>query len=288
MRTQVEKVAVLAMRLGAQHLADYGSIKSRHDFTQRQLMACLILKTYLKCTYRGVVDLLEGHAALRKVLGMEQKLPHYTTLQKFHARAEVSAIVEVMIGRLGRSALRQAGGKADVAMDSTGMEPGVASAHYTSRTGRRRTHFVKLSVTVVCGALLPLGLVTDWGPSNDKRQVAQLLEKTRTAAAEHRPERLLADAGYDAEWIHRVCREEWGVQSLIKPIVYRKDGLLGGRWRSQMTPQRLKRQGYGRRWHVESFMSALKRRCGAALTARSQSNILKEAALRVLTYAIHR
>ena len=128
----------------------------------------------------------------------------------------------------------------------------------------------------------------DGGPSNDKRQVAQLLEKTRSAAAEHRPDRLLTDAGYDAEWIHRVCREEWGVQSLIKPIVYRKDGLLGGRWRSQMTPQRLKRQGYGRRWHVESFMSALKRRCGAALTARSQSNILKEAALRVLTYAIHR
>jgi hypothetical protein len=288
MRRQVEKVAALAMKLGAEHLADYGSIKSRHDFTQRQLMACLILKTYLKCTYRGLVDLLEGHKVLRQVLGMEEKLPHYTTLQKFHSRSDVGAIVEVMIGRLGKCALRQAKGRAEVAMDSTGMEPGVASAHYTSRTGRRRTHFVKLSVTVVCGALLPLGLVTDWGPSNDKRQVGELLQKTLSAAAEHRPQRLLADAGYDAEWIHRVCREELGVQTLIKPIVYRKDGLLGGRWRSQMTPQRLKRQGYGRRWHIESFISALKRRCGSALTARNQANLLKEAALRVLTYAIHR
>jgi hypothetical protein len=38
----VERVAELAMRLGGKHLADYGSARSRHDFTQRQLMACLI------------------------------------------------------------------------------------------------------------------------------------------------------------------------------------------------------------------------------------------------------
>jgi FAD/FMN-containing dehydrogenase len=40
----VERVAELAMRLGGRHLADYGSARSRHDFTQRQLMACLILR----------------------------------------------------------------------------------------------------------------------------------------------------------------------------------------------------------------------------------------------------
>jgi hypothetical protein len=42
----VEPVAELAMRLGGKHLADYGSTRSRHDFTQRQLMACLILRAY--------------------------------------------------------------------------------------------------------------------------------------------------------------------------------------------------------------------------------------------------
>jgi hypothetical protein len=288
MRTQVEKVAALAMKLGAQHLADYGSIKSRHDFTQRQLMSCLVLKTYLKCTYRGVVDLLEGHAALRKVLGMEDKLPHYTTLQKFHARAEVSAIVDVMIGHLAKNALRQAGTKAQVAMDSTGMEPGVASAHFISRSGRQRRRYVKLSLVVVCGSLLPLGLVTDWGPNNDKCQAAELIDKSLGAAAEHPPQRLLADAGYDAEWVHSLCREIWGVESLIKAVVHRKDGLLGGTHRPEMTPRRLKRRGYGQRWHIESFISALKRRCGSALAARRHANLLKEAALRVLTYAIHR
>jgi hypothetical protein len=44
-RTQViERVATLAMQLGAKHLADYGATRSRHDFTQRQLLACLILR----------------------------------------------------------------------------------------------------------------------------------------------------------------------------------------------------------------------------------------------------
>jgi FAD/FMN-containing dehydrogenase len=40
----VERVAELAMKLGGKQLADYGSARSRHDFTQRQLMACLILR----------------------------------------------------------------------------------------------------------------------------------------------------------------------------------------------------------------------------------------------------
>ena len=59
------------MKLGAEHLAPYGSARSRHDFTQRQLMACLILKSYLKTSYRGLMDFLEGHGRLRGVLGLE-------------------------------------------------------------------------------------------------------------------------------------------------------------------------------------------------------------------------
>jgi hypothetical protein len=39
-KATVERVAELAMWLGGRHLADYGSARSRHDFTQRQLMAC--------------------------------------------------------------------------------------------------------------------------------------------------------------------------------------------------------------------------------------------------------
>jgi hypothetical protein len=51
-QTTVERVTELTMRLGGRHLADYGSARSRHDFTQRQLMSSLILRAYLKTTCR--------------------------------------------------------------------------------------------------------------------------------------------------------------------------------------------------------------------------------------------
>jgi hypothetical protein len=48
------------------------------------------------------------------------------------------------------------------------------------------------------------------------------------------PDTLDADAGYDAEWIHAQCREEWGPESVIKPAVQRADGKRNGIWR--LTP----------------------------------------------------
>src|ERR1700677_4590949 len=82
---QVVRVAELAMKLGGRHLADYGATTSRKDFTQRQLMTCLILRAYLKTTYRGLLDILEVSPRLREAMGLSDKLPHYTTLQKFSA-----------------------------------------------------------------------------------------------------------------------------------------------------------------------------------------------------------
>jgi len=291
MKAKIEQIADLAMTLGNKHLADYGAVRSRHDFTQRQLMSCLILRAYLKTTYRGLVDFLSGHEGLRRALGMQEKLPHYTTLQKFSARSKVLEIVDQMIAQIGRAALRLVKRSSDipaVAMDATGMETSLASTHFMTRKGQPRRKWLKLSMTVVCGSLLPLGLVVDWAPNNDKCQAAELLAKSQTAAGAERPQRLYADAGYDADWIHARCHQSWGVKSLIKPARHRADGSLGGTYRSKMTPTHLRRNGYGRRWHIESFISGLKRMTGSALTARLPSQQQKEASLRVLAYSLFR
>jgi hypothetical protein len=288
MSSKVERIGELAMKLGNRHLADYGSTRSRHDFTQRQLMSCLILRSYLKTTYRGLVDLLGGHGNLRRILGMEGKLPHYTTLQKFSARKDVIAVADAMIAQIGEAALGKQGAGAEIAIDSTGMETTIASAHFKTRSGKERRRWVKLSLSVVCGSLFPLGLVLDWGPCNDKCQAFELLQKSFENAREHLPARLYADAGYDADWIHGICREVWEVQSIIKPARTRADGSLGGFYRAEMTEKTLKRAGYGRRWHIESFFSGLKRMTGSALTARNDANLAKEAAFRILAYTLHR
>lgn len=293
MRSKVERVARLAMALGGRHMSEYGAAKSRHDFTQRQLMACLVLRAYLKTTYRGVIDFLEGHVKLREILGMEEKLPHYTTLQKFSARSQVLEIAEALIAEIGQAALRaeRSSGKppAALVMDATGMETTLASAYYTARSGRdRRCKWVKLSLSVLCGSLLPVGVVFGWGPTNDRVQARELLEKSVAVAGEHRPSRLYADAGYDARWIHALCRERWAMESIIKPSCSRRDGTYAGPYRSAMTAAHLKEKAYGRRWNIESFFSGLKRTTGSALSARSDASLLKEAALRLLTYTLNR
>jgi hypothetical protein len=284
---QIEKVAELAMRLSGPHLADYGAGRSRHDFKQRQLMSCLILKAYLKTTYRGVMELLAGHGALRGVLGLEEKLPHYTTLQKFSARSQVGPIAHAIIARIGKAAWARQQPPEAAAMDSTGLSTTGASAYFQTRRGLRTGRkYIKLSTMVLCGSLFPLAVVLDHGPSNDLAQAPELLQQ---AQAVGQPRQLLADAGYDAEWIHAQCREEWGVESLIKPGHPPKhDGSRGGRWRSQMSEEHMRERGYGRRWGVETFFSAFKRTMGSALSARQPAAQLTEAAIRVLAYVLRR
>jgi hypothetical protein len=53
---------------------------------------------------------------------------------------------------------------------------------------------------------------------NDKRPARELLPKVRDAI---HPDLLYADAGYDAEWIHEFCNEQWGLYSVIKPVRHR-------------------------------------------------------------------
>lgn len=285
---RLEKVAELAMRLGGRHLAPYGSHKSRHDFRQSRMMACLILKSYLKISCRGLVELLGGHVGLRAALGLETKLPHYTALRKFSKRSNVLEIAGKIIGEIGQAALRAEEGRGVVAIDSTGQEPTTASAHYVSRSGGTRKSHVKLSLSIVCGSLLPLAAVLDRGPNNDKCQAGELLEKSFHAAGGWLPCKLLADAGYDAEWVHEECREKWKVESWIKPVVHRSDGRLGGRHRSRMTRRGLRGAGYGKRWHIESFIGGMKRLCGSALTARHDVTQRHETMLRLLAYTLYR
>lgn len=282
---EIERVAELAMRVSQPHLADYGATRSRHDFTQRQLMSCLILRAYLKTTYRGLLGILAGNTKLRTSLGLEDKLPHYTTLQKFSTRSNVSEIAQIIIARIGKSAVQARTDNEPAAMDSTGLATTSPSAYFETRRGRRHRGYIKVSAIVLCGSLFPLSIVIDRGPSNDRVQVPELLAKAESVG---KPAQLLADKGYDAEWIHARCREQWGVESIISPNGQRADGKRNGRWRAEMSAEHMRERGYGKRWGIETFFSALKRTMGGALSARKTPTQLTEATIRVLAYVLRR
>jgi hypothetical protein len=281
----VERIAEMAMSVSQRYLADYGANTSRHDFTQRQLMTCLILRVYLKTTYRGVLDLLAVSPPLRERMGLGEKLPHFTTLQKFSARSQVLAIAQKLVAEIGQQAVARRPEQAELAMDATGLSRTTVSDYFTSRRGRKFRRWVKVAVVVLAGSLLPVALTVDLKPTHDCVQARTLLAQTQAVV---QPAKLYADAGYDAEWIHEQCREQWGVASIIPAVPRRADGTAGGKWRSQMTPEYVRQQGYNRRWAVESFFSALKRTIGSSLSARRPDQMLAEAALKVLAYTLRR
>ena len=138
--------AELAMRLSRKYVEPYSHRNSPHKFTQAQLLSCLVLKAYLKTTYRGLIDILDASDALRKRLGLE-RLPHYSTLKKFADRSSVLEVIDAMLVEIVREFAQE--GDQEAAIDSTGLETTSASAHFKTRSGRKGTKYVKLSICVV-------------------------------------------------------------------------------------------------------------------------------------------
>jgi len=68
-----------------------------------------------------------------------------------------------MIRTIGEAAGTKDFGKGAAAMDATGLETTTASAHFECRRGGQRRKWAKISTIVLCGSLLPLSLVMDWG-----------------------------------------------------------------------------------------------------------------------------
>lgn len=170
-------------------------------------------------------------------------------------------------------------------IDSTGMENHYVSRHYFRRQGRRTNKYRKWTkLTVVCDnqSYLIASAIVSTGPSTDchylKPAVTQAVKNISIGT-------LLADSGYDAEYNHQLCRDEFGIRSTVIQVNDRnlKYGRIGGRYRQRMK-RRFPVASYRRRWHIESVFSRLKRRLGYALTARTSDSRTVEGLLRVLTY----
>jgi hypothetical protein len=187
-----------------------------------------------------------------------QRVPDHSTLQKFSQRAVHPEGIDRLLAQLLEWVQPAA---ETVAMDATGWESTPSSAYYQTRRGQQRKGYVQVSLLILCGSLLPCGVEIGRGPCNDKSIARPLLAK---ASAQVRPQPLVADAGYDAAWVHEFCRERWRVSSWIPLAVRSGDGQVRGRWRSRM---REMPKVYRQRWHVESFLSGLKRTTGWQLTA---------------------
>jgi len=286
------RVARHALGVAAQALPLYAHRFSPKKFTQHQLFACLVLKTFFKADYRGVAVNLAEHADLRAALGL-RGAPHFTTLQKASrrllrapaARRLFRATVRRFLGR--RRRVQRA------ALDSTGLDCGHASRYYVRRRhGFKKQYqtvtysrFAKLEAAFDCATHLMLGVLVGRGPRPDADRFVPLLG---AALGNVRVTAALADAGYDSEPNHVYAREECGVRSFIPAAIGRPTAKPpAGRYRRRMKQRLDKRYGrYGQRAQAESGWSMFKRRLGAVVQARGYWGQCRALLLMAITYNV--
>jgi len=179
---------------------------------------------------------------------------------------------------------RMVGPAESASVDSTGMDAGSRSSHYAWRTGQKRyalRRWPKLTLACHNTTHLLIDAIVSDGPSQDAPFFGRILKK---AVRRLTIDRVLADAGYDAESNHVIAREQLGIRSSV--IKLNRRG--GRRWsRSRYRRQMYRRfhaRVYRQRVQVESSISRFKRRLTCSLRGRSRTSQRHEVHLRILAY----
>ena len=191
------------------------------------------------------------------------------------------------------------------AADSTGLEAGHRSPYFVRRRQRGQAgrdprkparaviyrRFPKLTYLIDCDTHLVLALLTGRGPKTDVDELAPLLAHLPRGVV---IQTLLADAGFDSEPNHELCRNEHGFRTLM-PATHgrppKRGKPLSGYWRRRMkrmlrTKRKRRRCGYTQRWQVETVNSMVKRNLTDELAATGHHPQNRQMRLLVLTHNI--
>jgi hypothetical protein len=131
-------VLLAALATAERALPLYSHRHSPKKFTQHQLFACLVLKSFLKADYRGVVAHLADCPSLVEILRLTG-IPHYTTLQKAARRLLAAAPARRLLDATVREHLGRKRRVHRAAIDSTGLESSSASSYFVRRRAAVRT-----------------------------------------------------------------------------------------------------------------------------------------------------
>ena len=210
-------------------------------YTQPQLLACVLLKEYLRLDYRTARETIELSGPLREALGLAA-VPDHTTLWRFARDGATPAVVAAALAEAVRL-LQESGpdppgaGPPLVAIDSTGLYCGHASRYFEKRraeggASRASTHqaraYQKWAAALWTGPQLVVSQLAKPGPCGDYPDLPPLAEAAvaEAAVAEAAVAAVpgavfLADAGYDCEGNHAYCYERLGTVALI-PVKTRR------------------------------------------------------------------
>ena len=305
-----------AYELAKASLPAYSNYFSRHDFTQPQLFACLVLREHQKKSYRGVEALLQDSPLWREDIGLSRTPDHNTLCRAFNSLIKPGVINSMLdlTARWAEDRKLIRGKVKPVALDSSMFESRHVSRHFEKRqrrsqrdeaekrkrrgkkaakfaANRRRSRVVrrlpKLSLAVASSCHLILAARATTGGGADQPFFAPLLRDARRRA---KVGIAVADAGYDSEDNHRAARVEMGIRSIIPPNAGRPSNKPPTARHRRNMYHRFKRKAdkghYGQRSQSETVNSMIKRNLGSALRARTARRRSKELLLRVVTHNI--
>jgi transposase len=170
------------------------------------------------------------------------------------------------------------------AVDATGLESHHTSRYYVCRKDSKRFLSYRWpKITAVCDTKTHLffACIVTNGPSNDSPEFAPaVIQASRFVKFDS----LVADAAYDGEHNHRLCREGLGIGETMIPLNRRCSRKWPkSKYRRQMKEHFVK-EHYNQRWQIESAFSRNKRLLGSALRSRTDQSRERECFLRILTH----
>ena len=224
-RVGLVRYATVARSVAEAVLPRYAHPRSKHIYTQPQLLAVLLLMRYDGWTFRDAEVRLAEHTELRRALGFRgERVPDYTTLWRFLDRLDVAVLDEVLAEvdrRLGPPRGPGGGGRAlTLALDATGLATGSLSTFFVRREYeirgqvRERAYWLKWLVVADVDRQLILAQTAHRGPTNDSRQLPALCAAA-AAHSRHPIHWVLADKEFDAEANHRFVHEVLHARSAI-------------------------------------------------------------------------
>ncbi|MEZ6233029.1 MAG: hypothetical protein R3B68_02460 [Phycisphaerales bacterium] len=230
-------------------------------------------------------------------------MPHYTTLQKLHAKPHVVGVIEAMLTDLLRGVTGQdRAAVEEVAMDSTGLAMTNASVYFrmvkekdrAGKGSKKRAAGPRPGPAAARRAHRPLrqGLggggqrcscrapCVAFGPRADTTETPSCWSRRSGAASRAAVRR----RGVRRRIAARISRDEHGTESWVPPVIKSKDGTV-------KTPHRARMLDLPACWRALAGRVVLQR---AQADHRREpelptpASLLSEAAMRVLAYTVHR
>ena len=282
-----KKVVRTALRVATRVLPLYSHHMSPKKFSQPQLFACLVLKTFFKTDYRGICTYLADMPELRRAIGLKVA-PHFTTLHKASQRLlAVDACKNLLHSTLwGLKRLLPL-----AAVDATGLQSGHISPYFYSVREKNRkkliwTHFTqypKFAAIADVETHMILSFLATRGPTRDSTHFKTILDSLpKDINVEH----ILADAGYDKEDNHIYAREILGILTTIPPTSGSPPKNLPRKYYRRLLKLNFDTAAYKQRWQIETVFSMIKRNLGYTVKARVQKNQNSEMFLMAITHNI--